>query len=181
MHVLIGKRQLILAGLVVMLGLAVFVNWYYTSDKTPLDPEGTAATDGAARSDGAASFASAEAEAEYFAALKLDRSAALSASIEELQAVAANASVTEDEKQDIGNRIAYLTERSRMESDIESLVTAQVGGNCVAVIGEGGVDVIVSPGRLNDASVLTISDIVQTVSGGAFEDIRIAAAKNNGQ
>ena len=177
MHVLIGKRQLILAGLVVMLGLAVFVNWYYTGDKTPMDPEGTAAAEGTSRADGAASFASAEAEAEYFAALKLERSAALSASLEELQAVAASASISEDQKQTVGNQIASLTERSRMENDIESLVTAQVGGNCVAVIGNGGVDVIISPDRLNDASVLAISDIVQTVSGGAFEDVRIAAAK----
>ncbi len=177
MHVLIGKRQLILAGLVIMLGLAVFVNWYYTGSRKPLDPEGTAATDNAARSDGSAAFASAEEEAEYFAALKLNRSTELSTSLEELQAVAANASVGEEQVRSASDRIAYLTEISRMENDIENLVTAQIGGNCVAVIGNGGIDVIVSADKLNDRSVLTISDIVQTVSGGGFENVRVTSPK----
>ena len=40
MHVLLGKKQIVLAALVVALGLAVFVNWYYTGTDTRLFPEG---------------------------------------------------------------------------------------------------------------------------------------------
>ena len=69
-----------LAALVVMLGLAVFVNWYYSGTDTKLSPEGTAehASETADAADGAARFTSGEeSEADYFAAMKLNRSASL--------------------------------------------------------------------------------------------------------
>ena len=174
MHVLIGKRQLLLAGLVIMLGLAVFVNWYYTTNGAPLSPEGAA--EGPTQETGGARFTSAEEEADYFATVKLERETRLSAALEELEAVRTRAEEGGETSADILAQMTALTVAAKTENDIESLVTAQLGGNCVAVVNEDSVDVIVSRETLNETNVLVISDIVRSVVGDGVENVRVAAA-----
>lgn len=177
MHILIGKKQIMLAALVVMLGLAVFVNWYYTNNGTELFPEGAADAGNTSQNDnGAAMFTSAEEEDEYFASVKLQRTASQSAAIEELQAVLASSEGAVEDIQSVSDQIAALTAAAKAEGDIESLVTAQLGGNCVAVVGDNSIEVIVSPSTLNGTSALVISDIINSVVGNSYENVRIAAA-----
>ncbi len=176
MHVLLEKRQLILAGLVVMLGLAVFVNWYYTGTKTAADPEGTAAGQEIDESvDGAARYASAE-EADYFAAAKLNRAAAHSEAMEQLEAAAAGAGENSETANKARASIDALSTAVKQESDMETLITAALGGDCVAVVADNSVDVVVSSGRLNDDAVLQINDIIRKVCGTQYENVRISAA-----
>lgn len=174
MHVLIGKRQLLLAGLVIMLGLAVFVNWYYTTNGAPLSPEGAA--EDSAQETGGARFTGAEEEADYFATVKLERETRLSAALEELEAVRTGAEEGGETSADILAQMTALTVAAKTETDIESLVTAQLGGNCVAVVNVDSVDVIVSRETLNETNVLVISDIVRSVVGDGVENVRVAAA-----
>lgn len=176
MHVLIGKRQIVLAALVVMLGLAVFVNWYYTNNGISLSPEGQAQAGTEKSEDGAAAYTSAEGEAAYFATVKLNREASLSAALEELEAVMAGAGDASGDEQSVREKIALLTASAKKETDIEGLVSAQIGGECVAVVSENGVDVIVPQAKLNESNVLAISDIVRGVCGAAVENVRVAAA-----
>ncbi|MBQ6022887.1 MAG: SpoIIIAH-like family protein [Clostridia bacterium] len=175
MHVLIGKRQLLLAGLVIMLGLAVFVNWYYTTNGAPLSPEGAA--EGSAQETGGARFTNTEEEADYFATVKLERETRLSAALEELEAVRTGAEEGGETSVDVLAKMTALTVAAKTENDIESLVTAQLGGNCVAVVNEDSVDVIVSRETLNETNVLVISDIVRSVVGDGVENVRVAAAR----
>ena len=174
MHILIGKRQILLAGLVVMLGLAVFVNWYFTNNGAPVSPEGAADETRAAT--GEATFTSKEEEADYFAKVKLDRETRLSAAMEDLETVMTGAEEGSDALENARAQIASLTAAAKCESDIESLVTTQLGGNCVAVVTDGSVEVIVSPDTLNETTVLAISDIVRSVVGDGVENVRVAAA-----
>ena len=176
MHVLIGKRQLVLAGLVVILGLAVFVNWYFTENGAPLSPEGAAEAQNTAAADGAASFVNASDAADYFADVKLNREISLSAALEELEAVMASAEASAADVEAAREQIAGLTAAAKIESDIENLVSVQLGGECVAVAGEDTLQIVVSPDALNDTAVLQISDIIRSVCGTKYENIRISAA-----
>lgn len=176
MHILLGKRQLVLAGLVVILGLAVFANWYLSNNGAPISPEGAAQAGSPADADGAASFVSAGDTAEYFSDAKLKRETSLSAALEQLEAVMASADASAEDVQTVRERIASLTAAAKMETDIESLVAAQTGSECVAVAGEDTIEVIVPKETLSDTSVLLISDIIRSVCGTKFENIRIAAA-----
>ena len=175
MHVLIGKRQLLLAGLVVMLGLAVFVNWYYTNNGASLSPEGGAQTATPSAADGAASFVNADGT-DYFAQAKLNRDVSLSAALEELEAVMVSSDAAAEDINAAQTQIAALTAAAKSETDIENLVTAQLGGECVAVIGDNSVEVVVTRDMLSDAAVLQISDIVRSVCGTQYENIRVSAA-----
>lgn len=75
MNLLIGKRQIVLAALVVTLSLAVFVNWYYTNGETVIEQESSAETKASADPVGEALFVNAdgnEPETEDAAAIVTD-------------------------------------------------------------------------------------------------------------
>ena len=175
MHLLIGKRQIVLSALVVMLGLAVFVNWYFTGTKTELQPEGAAAAGEKEDSVGEIELVNAQ-EGDYFAAVRLKRSTARDETIEELQNVLSNGDGSDDNAVRAAAMIDALTYAGQRENDIESLVTSTLGGDCVAVISDNSVEIVVSRDSLNDDSVLRISDIVDSVCGGDYENVRISAA-----
>lgn len=182
MHLLLGKRQLILAGLVVLLGLAVFVNWYYTGTDKQLSPEGAANVTENAEKNGSAEYVNAEAvtqtEGDYFASVRMSRNAQRDKSTEELKAVMASAGDSTDTASKASAAIEELANTSSMETNLESLVSAATGSECVAVISEDSVNVIVTPDALNDGNVLKISDIVSDVCSGKYENVRISAAGN---
>ncbi len=194
MHLLLGKRQLILAGLVVMLGLAVFVNWYYTGTDKQLSPEGAAGITENSEKNGNAEYVNAEAEdsaedkdkdkaetqtdGDYFASVRMSRNAQRDKSTEELKAVMAGAGDGTDTAEKASAAIEELANTSSAETNLESLVSAATGSECVAVISENSVNVIVTPDALNDDNVLKISDIVSNVCGGKYENVRISAAGN---
>ena len=177
MHVLLEKRQLILAGLVVMLGLAVFVNWYFTGTKTELNPEGASAGEALdENANGVARYASAG-EADYFAAAKLNRATAHSEAMEQLEAVVASADENSETAAAARASIDALSTAVKQESDMETLITAALGGDCVAVVADNSVDVVVSSGTLTDDAVLQINDIIHKVCGTQYENVRISAAQ----
>ena len=174
MHVLIGKKQIIIAGLAVALGLAVFLNWYY-SDGARLFPDGASGSGGQQQSDGAAQYVNGLSDEEYFASVRMNRDSARGEALEELQAVLAQAVEDSDAAAATAKAIEQMSSEVKMESDIESIVSGRIGADCVAVIGENSVEVVVSKAALNDGNVLAISDVVAQVCGGQYENIRVSA------
>ena len=177
MHVLLGKKQIVLAALVVALGLAVFVNWYYTDSGTRIYPEGSVSAEDKERADnssGDAQFVSNSDDSEYFASVKLTRDSAHSSRLEELKAVLTSAGTDTAAATDTASAIEEISNVMKMETDIESLVTGKTGSECVAVISDNSVDVMVSTSALSDMNVLTISDVINEVCNGKYENIKIS-------
>lgn len=173
MHILIGKKQIVIAALVTALGLAVFVNWYY-SDGTRLFP-GTSTEPSQEASDGAAQYVNGLSDEEYFATVRMNRDSARGDALEELQAVLSSAAEDSDTAENTAKAIEQMSAEAKMESDIESLVTGKIGTDCVAVISDNSVDVVVTKTALNDSNVLAISDVVTQVCGTEYEDVRVSA------
>ncbi len=182
MHVLLGKKQIVLAALVVALGLAVFVNWYYTSDNTRLYPEGAASADGDTIevADGQAQLVGTQEDSVSFSEIRLSRDTAHAEAMDELQSVMASATESEASVS-TAKAIEELSGIIRMESDIESLVTGKTGSDCVAVISSNTVEVVVPSAALTDMNVLTISDVVNEVCTGKYENIKISGAAGSRQ
>ena len=175
MHILIGKKQIVLASLVAALSLAVFVNWYYTDSGKRLRPEGQTPA-GGEENKGAAVFTSAEEVRDYFDGLRLTRESRDAAALEELEAVAAAAVPGSDEASLALSALSSYTERIRCRNDIEDLVGTSVGCPCLAVVSETGVDVVLAPSDLTEQNVLAVSDVIRSVVGGKYEDLRVCAA-----
>ena len=177
MHVLLGKKQIVLAALVVALGLAVFVNWYYTGTDTRLFPEGDSQNNLSVEApDGTAQLVNGENQAEHFSEIRLQRDTAHASALEELQAVLASATGETEASVTTAKAIERLQNEIKMESDIESLVTGRTGSDCIAVISENAVEIVVPTAALSDTNVLAISDVVNEVCSGKYENIKISGA-----
>lgn len=173
MHVLIGKKQIVIAALIAALGLAVFINWYY-ADGTRLFPGGAGEKTSESVSDGAAQYVNGLSDEEYFATVRMNRDSARGEALEELQAVLSQSVEDSETAVSTANAIEKMSREVKMESDIENLVAGRIGAGCVAVIGDNSVDVVVTKAALNDSNVLAISDVVSQVCGGAYENVRVS-------
>ncbi len=162
MNVILKRRQLILATLVVALGAAVFVNWYYTGNNSLKQDEKTTESE-YVQNLGEAKYVNAEATAtDYFSEVKLNRQKTRDEALDKLNTSLKNVKTGTDEAKAITASIDELTSQIKQENDIESLITAKISGECVVVITDGSAQVVVKKGALNEESALQIMDIVTT-------------------
>lgn len=160
MNLIVKRRQLILATLVVALGAAVFVNWYYTGNNSLKKSEETTGSE-YVQNLGEAKYVNAGADTtDYFTTVKLNRQKSRDEALDKLNESLKNAKTGSEEAKNITASIDKLTSQIKQENDIESLITAKISGGCVVVINDGSVQVVVKKGVLNEDSALQITDIV---------------------
>lgn len=168
------KRQLLMATLVIALGAAIFVNWYYTRPETasPVDGSTLAAgqTKEADRDNlGDAQYVNSNDKgkltSEYFASAKLRRTTAHDEAKEAINKVISNASAGKEEKEQANAVLEELVKLIKLEGDIENLITAKLSTECVVVINGSNVEVVVGVGTLDDQSVLQVKEIVIKQTG----------------
>ncbi len=162
MNMIIKRRQLILATLVVALGAAVFVNWYYTGSNTLANGAETTAPE-YVQNLGEARYVNAEAEtvaADYFTEARLNRKKSNDEALEKLNKSLGSASAGTDEAKSIAEEIDALTNQIKTEDTLVNLISAKTGGECLVLITKGSTQVIVQKGLLNDEVALQIMDII---------------------
>ena len=189
MNLLIKRRQLIMATLVVALGAAVFVNWYFTnssrnvagvndttneyvqnlgeakyvnSDKANTDEKDDNAT------------ATASKNTDYFATVKLKRTKAHDEALADMKALLKEADEGSKSAQEISKCIDALSKTIKLEADIEALISAKLKCECVVMINNDNAEVVVTKGNLNDASILQIMDAVLNNTSVKAENIKIS-------
>ncbi len=176
------KRNAVIAAVLLFVCVAVYLNWAYEnksageleaqeasliSDATLLDLEGVQTLEGDVQS--AKTELSAEAK-EYFASARLTRQEGRDSALELLQEAAAfsESDMSEDgDYTEVSNQIQTLAHYSVVESQIETLVTAKGYSDCVAMMSDTGVTVIVAAGEegLKTEDVAKITDIATGESG----------------
>lgn len=188
------KRKVLMAALVVALGAAVFVNWYYTKQpqtvqtnspvsSTQQDTENQEAA--TAGNLGDAQFVSGTLpssenktdEPEYFVQAKLDRTVAHDKAKETLQQTIDSSTADAESKKAASEALEKLSANIKKETDTENLIKAKISSGCVVVIDNGKAQVIVEKGKLNDTVVLQIKEIVIQQTGFTVENITIIEAK----
>lgn len=151
----IGKRNLIILSVMLLIGLAVYLNYlwfYHPTDNTVNTPAG---------SDG--STAAAE-EPDYFAATSLARETSRRESMEVLQKVVDNGEG--EEREAALTQISAIAAAMEKEANIETLIKADGYAQCVAVINGDSASVVVSSEvALDAARVATITGIVYEQAG----------------
>lgn len=185
----IKKRQLLLATLIVALGAAVFVNWYYT--KPDIEAAGnTAATSGVSNeaqeganlgdaryvisSDVTLEDEAAQAQAsEYFASAKLRRRTAHDEAAEALNDIIKDSSSNADAVKSATAMLKELSDCMTLESDIENLISAKVGCENLVILNKGNAEIIVENGSLDDVTVVQIKEIAVKQTGYAVDKITI--------
>lgn len=186
---IIRKRQLLLATLIIALGAAVFVNWYYTrpdvesaispTPQTTTQPQvQEGANLGDARyvisTDAVLEDAPAQAMAnEYFASAKLRRRTAHDEAAEALNDVIKNSSSSESVANQAAGMLEELSNSISLESDIENLITAKVGCENLVILNRGNAEIIVENGSLDDVAIVKIKEIAVEQTGYPVDNISI--------
>lgn len=177
---ILRKRQLVTSALVLALGAAVFVNWYYTkphADITPAQAE-TGVTE-AAENLGDARFVMSDASqtGDAFAAARLKREKAYSEAKETLQQTVTDSASSQAAAAEASKALSDLTKRMTLEADLETLIEAKTGLESLVVLGETSAEILLAEQAQESAAVLQITALAMQKTGLPAEQITIIEAE----
>ena len=165
-------RSLIVITAVLLIGLAVYLNyrWFYD----PTDSLGYGDNNMEDNFDDSASTdADADSSSDYFAAALLTRQQSRDEAIDVLTMVSSSTDADEATKAEAQAKISKIAVDIQNEANIETLVKAKGFEECVAVIGEDSVSVIVKAEALQAKETAQILAIVYETTGISPEKVSI--------
>ena len=165
-------RSIIVIAAVLLIGLAVYLNyrWFYD----PTDSLGYGDNNMEDNFDDSASTdADAENSNDYFAAALLTRQQSRDEAIDVLTMVSGSADADEETKAEAQAKISKIAVDIQNEANIETLVKAKGFEECVTVIGEDSVSVIVKAEELQAKQTAQILAIVYETTGISPEKVSI--------
>ncbi len=182
MKITTRKKHAILASLVLVLGIAVLANWYLTVPDTSIDQvmgESDIDSDNVnSQNLGDAIYVNGtDVSDEYFASAKLSRDNTFDEAVATLKEIVNSSEADESSVKNASDTIALMTQRKMEQSNIENLIEAKTGSNCVAVISDNGVEVIIDKNAVSEDTILQIKEIVINNTDVSQEKISIIAAK----
>jgi len=180
-NVIIGKKQIIVAGLTLLLGSAIYVNYIYASSNNralELPPENGAADEVSGANYGDAAFVSSSAEMSeevmaYFAQARMDLQESRDEAKDFMQAMYGGGDMRGDELEVMSRSAERLRSNIESETKIENLLKAQGFADALVYISERGVNVIVKTDGLDAAGAATIKNTLLSEVSVAAENITI--------
>lgn len=177
MNMIIGKRQIILASLVLGLGIAVYLNWQYANTK--LDLPVTTVIEGE-DTYGEAQYVDGTVEPEdepdgetFFVEAKMSRQRARDEAVETLAVMLQDVSLDEMQKDVLTIRAADLSASIETEGKIENLIRAKGFTDAMVYYDTQRADVIVRTSGLLANEAAQIKDIIIKETSVAAENISI--------
>ena len=160
----IGKRNIIIACAVLLIGVAVLMNFILFSGTNQDGGYDGYDQPSGSISDDANNSTATDANA-YFSATQVSRQRARDEALEVLQAVVENVDATEAMKNEALAEIAVIADEIQKEANIESLITAKGFEACVAVINNDTASIVVKADDLQAAEIAQINAIVYEQAG----------------
>lgn len=167
-----GKGTIV-ACCAILIGLAVYLNYRWFYDPTASLGLGNNNMEDSFNDSESAGGDATDAEGSYFTATALDRQEARAEALDVLKLVTENEAASEEAKAEAAEKISKIAVDIQNEANIESLVRAKGFEECVAVISEGAVSVIVSAESLQAAETAQILTIVYETTGISPDKVSI--------
>ena len=187
-NLIIGKKQIILASLTLVLGIAVYMNYVFAevgndiaADAEIQSAAGTQVNYGDAAFVGADSSDPAEpasaGASDYFAQARLSRMTSRDDAVQTLSAILGGGDLTEEENAAYTMEAVNLSQLSESESKVESLIRAQGFEDCVVYLDGETASIVVKSEGLAAEQAAQIKDILLTEVTIPAENIRIFEVK----
>ena len=191
-NLIIGKKQIIIVGLTLILGVAIYINYLIGTNMTSDSPVSTEdKVHDAGGVYGEEQFVSANgdthpsidsvptgADAEaYFAQARLDKMESRAEAIEVLQSIYAGGDSTETELAVFAQDAAVLSSYIESESKIENVLRAQGFEDVLCYLSENGASVIVRTDGLDTAQAAQIKNALLSEVNIPAEKITILEIK----
>lgn len=189
MSLIIKKKQILTATLVIALVAATGVNWYYSQYMTTgtinetttqsvsgnlgdsLLVAGTTASENENTTD-----VSADSK-NYFSEAKLKRAEAEDEAIDAIEDILENPSLDTQQKQKVSSLLSDYTSKLKAQTDTENLIRAKTGSECLVIINEDKCQVILEKNTLNDTLILQITEIIEKNTNISAENLTIIEIK----
>ena len=164
-------KSIVIASAALLIGLAVYLNYRWFYDPTASLGFGDNNMENN-YSDTSSTGGNAESN-DYFTSTALDRKEARDEAIDVLKMVTENPEASAEAKAEAQSKISQIAVDIQNEANIETLVKAKGFEECVAIISEDAVSVIVSAESLQAAEAAQILTIVYETTGINPENVSI--------
>ena len=175
MSVILGKKQIVLASLVTILGIAVYLNYVFAgTGSTDLLSASSATSE--TENYGEAQLTSAEpvdTGSDYFESARLERRKARDEAIETLAQTLGADEMTDDEKELAAEKALQVSAQIESENKIETLVKAKGFTECLAYVDDGSARVIVQTDGLTAETANQIKNIIVEETGLSADCISV--------
>lgn len=200
-NLIIGKKQIIIVGLTLILGVAVYVNYLVGSRVTSDVPASNGGNSQSVGNYGDQQFVGSDNKKddnasivgnvngdtdlpvgnssidEYFAQARLDKQASRAEAIEVLQAIYSGGDSTETELAVMAQNAANISGYIESESKIESVLKAQGFSDALCYLSQNGASVIVKTDGLSAAQAAQIKNALLSEVNIPVEKISILEIK----
>jgi len=170
------KRSILLGILVLVLGIAVYLNWYLSQNQA------TSVTDVLNNNTmGEALYVNADAtqkqEENYFTKARENRKKARDEALQTLKEIIENVKSEPTAVADATEKSVAIAKNIETESNIEELIKAKGFQECVTIIGDLDVTVIVQTEGLLADQTVQIQEIARQESRFSLQNIKIIEVK----
>ena len=179
MNMIIGKRQIILASLVLGLGIAVYLNWQYSQVAVELPITATLQEMPEEGDYGEAQYVDsqnaqeAEEDGTFFVEAKLSRQKARDEAVETLAVMMKDAALEASQKAELALRASDLAKSIETEGKIENLIKAKGFYDVMVYYDTKRADVILKTEGLLSNEAAQIKDIILKETNISPENISI--------
>ena len=183
-----GKKQVLLATLIVALGVAVYLNYYFSSQQPPTtDVNGRPTSSTSSRNMGDAQFvgnssvvSSPESTVDandYFVQARLSRESAREEALDIVKDMMNDVKATDEVKKQAAEKAAAIAQAVEQESKSESLIKSKGFADCVVYIEGENCSIVVRSEGLKPQESVQITEIVTTQSNIVAQNINIGTVK----
>ena len=168
-----SARSVVVITAVLLIGLAVYLNYRWFYDPAYSLGYGENNMEDSVDQSQSTGVENGEEENDYFTATALDRQQSRDEAIDVLKLVTENDEASEEAKAEAAAKISKIAVDMQNEANIETLVKAKGFEECVAVIADDSVSVIVKADELMAKEAAQILAIVYETTGISTENISI--------
>lgn len=169
-NIIIGKKQIILASLTLILGLAIYINYVASSNDGEIKTTGK--VEGVSVNYGESQLVNSQTE-DYFAQARLDKMNSRDEAIETLQVIMSGGDSTAEEQEVATEKAASISALIESETQIESLIKAAGFEDCVVYLDGENANIVVKSEGLQASQAAQIKDILLSEVDVLNENIRI--------
>ena len=178
--VIVRKRQVAAVSLILLIGIAGYLNFAITSDET--DPNVAVMYNDAAKKLGEAKMVSSQEEParnEYFTNARLDREKKRDESIEMLTEIINSTGSDAESKEAAKTQIEMLSNFTDCEVIAENMIKAKGFSDCVVFMGENVTSIAVMTDGLSEADAASIIQAAVDTGACSADQVKIVEIKPN--
>lgn len=173
-----GKKQLLLGTLVLALGMAVYLNYYFAQSSTGLLDTDFSKQEEQDKNLGDALNVNGQPTLSYFEQARASREAAREEAVQTVKELLGSVKATEEQQAAATEQAVAITKAIEQESKIESLIKAKGFADCVVYIENENCSIVVSAESLTVQDTAKISQVVTAQSDIPAQNINIVTVNS---